>query len=70
MYSISNDALDLTLVIPSHFLVGESLVAIPEPEETEEKPFRRRSQALGVGESTPKLLLAPMETRVPSSPTN
>jgi len=35
LYLRSNDPSDLNVITPGHFLVGESLVGLPEPGEDE-----------------------------------
>jgi len=46
LYPTSNDPSDLNVITPGHFLVGESLVGLPEPDEDEEELYRNHKQHL------------------------
>jgi len=46
LYPTSNDPSDLNVITPGHFLVGESLVGLPEPGEDEGEQPRNHKQHL------------------------
>jgi len=46
LYPMSNEPSDLNVITPGHFLVGESLVGLPEPGENEGEPLRNHKQHL------------------------